>query len=411
MDINNKKTNIVLLVYILFFFVNGNSLSSECNKQAHLIRNTMEEINNSIGKLSIQPVRVWGGDEEEDEHKFFRNVSWMTFENNRAIYISDRESHLIKVFDPDGRYIRTIGRRGKGPGDLYRPGIMALSPNGNLWVHESGSRRIQCFTPKGKNIRILKALNVSRMIGMTSKNEFVVYSRQDMFRTGTLVKILDNKAKELRKIGVYHDPYKRSGVSESLYFRVDNQDCIYAINMFAPIIRKYNTEGKLVIAVSIETPYDVPYQVKLNDKADEIERVNQKLMEFVRKNTGTKGGGGVISTQAKGKIFYSVIGGFAVDSKMRLFFVMEKKLKTPKQRKASGLTWVSGRGIIRDNMDLETLNQINVYRIVVLNPGGKVIASADLKSPSGSIYVNGDRLYNVDVYNQRIIEYRMKFKE
>lgn len=411
MNISYKKSKIALLIFVLFFFINGNYLSSEGNKQALLVRNTIDEINNSIGKLSILPVRVWGGDEEEDEHKFFRNANRMTFEKNGAIYISDRENHFIKVFDPEGRYLRTIGRRGRGPGDLLRPGTMVLSPDGNLWVHESGNRRMQCFTLQGKSIRILKALNVSAMIGMTSKNEFVVYSRQDMFRTGTLVKILDKKGKELRKIGVYHDPYKKNLVSETLYFKVDNQDYIYAINTLAPIVRKYNTEGELIMAISIETPYEVPYSIRLNATGDEIERVNQKLMDFEVKNAGKKGSGGILSTKVKGKIFYPVVGGFTVDSNMRLFIVMEKKLKTPKEIKASGITWVSGRGIIRDNMDMETLNQINVYRIVVLNPMGKVIASADLKSPSGSIVVNGDRLYNVDVYNQQIVEYRIQFKE
>ncbi len=40
-------------------------------------------------------------------------------------YISDRKEAHIKVFDKEGRYLRTIGRRGQGPGDL--DGIGALS--------------------------------------------------------------------------------------------------------------------------------------------------------------------------------------------------------------------------------------------------------------------------------------------
>ena len=46
--------------------------------------------------------------------------------------ISDRDSHSIRVFSPEGNLLHTIGREGHQQGMFYDPGGVALTPNGRL---------------------------------------------------------------------------------------------------------------------------------------------------------------------------------------------------------------------------------------------------------------------------------------
>ena len=47
-------------------------------------------------------------------------------------FISDSNSHSIRVFSPEGNLLHTIGREGHQPGMLYRPRGVAITPNRRL---------------------------------------------------------------------------------------------------------------------------------------------------------------------------------------------------------------------------------------------------------------------------------------
>ena len=46
--------------------------------------------------------------------------------------LSDRKSHSIRVFSPEGNLLHTIGREGHQPGMFYLPEGVAITPNGRL---------------------------------------------------------------------------------------------------------------------------------------------------------------------------------------------------------------------------------------------------------------------------------------
>jgi hypothetical protein len=66
------------------------------------------------------------------------------------VYIEDDSDMSIKVFDPQGRYLRTIGRKGSGPGEFGRIADMAVLPDGRLLVTDFETRRTSLFGPDGR---------------------------------------------------------------------------------------------------------------------------------------------------------------------------------------------------------------------------------------------------------------------
>ncbi|MCP5106174.1 MAG: hypothetical protein GY950_22500 [bacterium] len=57
------------------------------------------------------------------------------------------------------------------------------------------------------------------------------------------------------------------------------------------------------------------------------------------------------------------------------------------------------------------MENIDVNRLLVFNPDGRVIAEAQLTNFCDAIYIHNDRIFIGDgLFNQRILEYRMTFK-
>jgi len=93
-----------------------------------------------------------GGPQAEGEHVFGRILTFIV-DDEGSIYVLDQKDSHIKVFDDAGRYLRTIGRKGQGPGELFMPLTLSLNrTTGELAVLQL-SRRISYFKTDGTFLR------------------------------------------------------------------------------------------------------------------------------------------------------------------------------------------------------------------------------------------------------------------
>lgn len=74
----------------------------------------------------------------------FGAVSGLAFAPGGRILVSDRQDHLVRVFSSQGALVYTLGRPGRGPGDLGGPCCLAVRGD-TLWVKESENRRYSAF--------------------------------------------------------------------------------------------------------------------------------------------------------------------------------------------------------------------------------------------------------------------------
>lgn len=71
------------------------------------------------------------------------------------LFVVDRGDHAVKVFDYDGRFLRKIGRKGRGPGEFENPsGVCRLQDR--LFVADAGNRRVQVLNEEGVYISSFK---------------------------------------------------------------------------------------------------------------------------------------------------------------------------------------------------------------------------------------------------------------
>jgi YD repeat-containing protein len=68
------------------------------------------------------------------------------------IYVIGGQAQPVRVFDSSGKFLRLIGRMGKGPGEFGWPTGLTWDPHGRLVVHDPREQRISIFDTSGRSI-------------------------------------------------------------------------------------------------------------------------------------------------------------------------------------------------------------------------------------------------------------------
>jgi DNA-binding beta-propeller fold protein YncE len=69
----------------------------------------------------------------------------------KIIYIADTGDHNLKLFQPSGQFVETLGSRGTGPGQFNFPTYLWLDSIGNLFISDTLNYRIQILSSTGQS--------------------------------------------------------------------------------------------------------------------------------------------------------------------------------------------------------------------------------------------------------------------
>ena len=89
------------------------------------------------------------GELEGEDYENFASVQDVAFDSHGNLYVLDATAFRVILFDPTGKYVRTIGRQGDGPGEFGLPMALAVLPNGELIVNDAAQSNLQVFGPDG----------------------------------------------------------------------------------------------------------------------------------------------------------------------------------------------------------------------------------------------------------------------
>jgi hypothetical protein len=89
------------------------------------------------------------GIDDGDGPELFGEIRDFAVDAYGRIYILEGQAQEIRVFNPDGSYIRTIGRQGGGPGEFKSADGLRWDAQGNLWVIDSGNARYSVYDSTG----------------------------------------------------------------------------------------------------------------------------------------------------------------------------------------------------------------------------------------------------------------------
>ncbi|MDO8478694.1 MAG: SMP-30/gluconolactonase/LRE family protein [Candidatus Rokubacteria bacterium] len=90
-----------------------------------------------------------GGERGEGPGQFLF-PTYLAVDDTGNLYVTDTLNSRVQVFDPDGKYVKTVGQRGSAWGMFDKPKGVALDSFGNVYVADGGWSNVQIFNPKGQ---------------------------------------------------------------------------------------------------------------------------------------------------------------------------------------------------------------------------------------------------------------------
>ena len=98
----------------------------------------------------VESLRI--GSAVAEEPDAFGNVVSLTIDELDRLWIADSQGRDVRVFDADGRFVRTVGQPGEGPGEFERVGRVGSGPEGHMWITDTGLQRYEVFDTAGTRI-------------------------------------------------------------------------------------------------------------------------------------------------------------------------------------------------------------------------------------------------------------------
>jgi len=153
-----NKQILILCVFLLIFFISCAKKTEDL--EYPIVVETLNEIKVLTnpdyprdGKVTfnlIEEVSI-GKDIGEEEYLLNRPFQ-MHVDNQGYIYVLDiRDCHIL-VYDDKGKYVRTIGRKGQGPGEIMSLAFFDFSQDGRVFVNDYMNQRIIIFDREGNSL-------------------------------------------------------------------------------------------------------------------------------------------------------------------------------------------------------------------------------------------------------------------
>jgi hypothetical protein len=169
-EMNNmtKFISIVLSISALMMLVS-------CQKQSAEWKGIIEEVDGIIvvknpkkpmygeGVFSMEEDLTLGEKEGREEYMFSRII--IDVDDNENIYILDVKASNIRVFDKNGKHLKTFGKIGQGPGEFQKPiDFIQITPQRELAVYDLPSRHFIFFSLEGKYLRQLSGARIGGVL-------------------------------------------------------------------------------------------------------------------------------------------------------------------------------------------------------------------------------------------------------
>ena len=95
----------------------------------------------------VESVRI--GSTDGGGPDVFGSVPTLIVDDLDRMWVVDAMANELRVFDADGRFVRTIGRTGEGPSEFTRIGPVFRGPDATIWVEDLSLVRWEVFDTAG----------------------------------------------------------------------------------------------------------------------------------------------------------------------------------------------------------------------------------------------------------------------
>lgn len=281
MSTRQKTFSVMFIFFILFWSACNKSRGPETNATVEVI-DGVEFIHNTETPIHPDKTVLFEKDlsirsEDEEGNIVLFDPRHFLVDSDENIYISESSDQVIKVFSPDGEYIKTIGAKGDGPGEFQSIGYLGFTPNGSFVVIDNQARRTNLFDASGQFLKGFKWQKYFSRAYLFKNKSYIcqesVYGEKREVRK-LFVSEIDYDGDEIRSYGEFTLAQVKtvregnSGVTmsiphspQSIFAGDQNRGWLYHCLNNQYIIEVYDNYGK--IFRKIDRPYEpVPFTDK-----------------------------------------------------------------------------------------------------------------------------------------------------
>jgi hypothetical protein len=155
------------------------------------------------------------GAEESGPGTIFKPGPFAVDAKNR-VFIFESGDGVIKLFGDDGGFLKSIGRKGQGPGEFSSAFFLGFCPDGRLLVTDFRNKRTSFFGPEGDFLSSFQwGKNISPPILVLDGAYIVRESLYDAGGSKLFVKTYDLEGAEIKDWGEFTSPpMKQSTLGE-----------------------------------------------------------------------------------------------------------------------------------------------------------------------------------------------------
>lgn len=99
---------------------------------------------------TFEPLFRLGGADDGPESFYQVSARLVDSDARGHLYILNRQTNRVEIFDAAGRSIRSLGGAGGGPGEFQIPGSISVAPDGAVAVFDFRKRHLVRFTAAGE---------------------------------------------------------------------------------------------------------------------------------------------------------------------------------------------------------------------------------------------------------------------
>lgn len=169
--------------------------------------------------------------------------------NNNYIFV-DASAKQVLMFKNDGKFVKQLGREGKGPGEFIQPISVSFDENGNIYIADNRLRRISKFDSKYSYIQsfIIQGTHFVPVFMKIVNDKIYMNAYKEDFNKpaiGDYIVVYNSNGKYLKSFYPVSKWASQNnlGYFSNCSFDIDKKGNIYAVQSAEFIINILDTNG------------------------------------------------------------------------------------------------------------------------------------------------------------------------
>lgn len=272
----------IILLSFAFLFM----LSCDIKKNNSCSNSIINKINDKVIDIRLQKIAEIKIDSLNIERLSINTIRFgVIYEDSFILY--DQNDNMFKIIDYSNNILSTIGRKGKGPGELLNPTEMAIQ-NDTLFVYDGSQLKIVKYSLKDKKeiteIR-LENITFSNLKSFPNNNficnDYKMIQENNQLYLNFRVVIYSNDFQEvsvLKTETVNYNPLKPMNPFDYPVYNFATSDKIIALPLNGSDL--YSVEIWDRNESNILTSFTMPYK-RIKYSKDELKKINDALKEMM----------------------------------------------------------------------------------------------------------------------------------